>query len=77
MPTHTDLERRLADDPRGHTRAAMIDTLDAAVAQLSRLQRQPLPAAEYARAERLRASCQAAIHVIEHLWQRQHGRPGQ
>ncbi|ACY83707.1 EscE/YscE/SsaE family type III secretion system needle protein co-chaperone [Edwardsiella piscicida] len=68
MPTLTHLEDSLRHDPRGHQRQRLIDCLNEAARRLALELRQPHSADEYARLERQRQSCLAAVRVIDTLW---------
>lgn len=72
MNTVTELEQWLATDAPGNTLRALLGQLALAAAEFSRAQRAPLAPADYARCERQRHSCLAAMRTIEQLWQRQH-----
>ncbi|ACR68154.1 EscE/YscE/SsaE family type III secretion system needle protein co-chaperone [Edwardsiella ictaluri] len=68
MPTLTHLEDSLRHDPHGHQRQRLIDCLNDAALRLAQALRQPHSADEYARLERQRQSCLAAIRVIDTVW---------
>jgi secretion system chaperone SsaE len=70
ISTLTNLEDRLISDPLGLTRRELFNALVTAANELSRQQRN-LPSAEaFARLERQRRSCLAAMEVIDRAWLR-------
>ncbi|WP_175007346.1 EscE/YscE/SsaE family type III secretion system needle protein co-chaperone [Burkholderia lata] len=72
MHTITTLEDRLADDTLGCVRRELRHTLEAAITELSRQQREPQPVARYSALGRQRQSCLAALQVIDTVWHRCH-----
>ncbi|MGQ5524532.1 EscE/YscE/SsaE family type III secretion system needle protein co-chaperone [Chitinimonas sp. PSY-7] len=72
MQTLTRLEDQLLDDPRGHHRAALLDQLAAAAAELAQHQRQPHTHEDYLRLEQRRQACVAAMQIITQIWHRHH-----
>ena len=75
MQTLTQLEDQLLADPLGLHRAALLDQLATAAAELGLRQRQPRTATEYFQLEQRRQACLAAMQVINQVWHRQHTVP--
>ncbi|WP_158228960.1 EscE/YscE/SsaE family type III secretion system needle protein co-chaperone [Chitinimonas sp. BJB300] len=75
MQTLTQLEDQLLADPLGLHRAALLDQLAAAAAELGLQQRLPRTAVDYLQLEQRRQACLAAMQVITQVWHRQHTVP--
>ncbi|MEN6082264.1 EscE/YscE/SsaE family type III secretion system needle protein co-chaperone [Chromobacterium piscinae] len=72
MHTLTELEDTLAADPNGRDLGWMLAALAAEAANLGLRQRQPQSAAAYAKLERQRLACLAAMRVVDTVWHRRH-----
>ena len=72
MHTLTELEDGLAADVQGHWRQVLQLRLEAAIDDLARQQRMPQSPARFAALARQRASCLAALQVIDTVWRRFH-----
>lgn len=73
----TELEERLAADPEGLLLRELRDTLAQAAARYGQAQRQPQTPPAYARLERQRLACLAAMGALDTIWQRLHRVPPQ
>lgn len=72
MNTLTKLEDCLIADTQGRLRRELRLTLEAAIDELARQQREPQSAARYAALGRQRVACLAALQVIDTVWHRCH-----
>ncbi|QAU24833.1 EscE/YscE/SsaE family type III secretion system needle protein co-chaperone [Dyella sp. M7H15-1] len=68
MSTLTELEDRLLIDPLGQTRRTLLDALAEAASDFNQQQRDTPSADVFARLERQRQSCLAAMEVIDRAW---------
>lgn len=73
METLTGLEEILANDPNGHQHRSLLKKLDESSLLLAYELRQPQDLETYAKLERQRRSCLAAMEVIATIWLRWHG----
>lgn len=66
----TAIEGRLADDETGALRRQLRMQLRAEIRQLDDQLARPQPPDDFARLQRLRAACTAALDTVETIWRR-------